>query len=86
VVVSSNTDNPTTEKGVQNRCKHRPNFKEGLLEKSKLTQQINVQGHRVGWDEDRILGIESNSRYRNYNESVLMARFTTAISINVAKC
>jgi hypothetical protein len=40
------------------------NLKEGLLEKSKLAQHAYEQGHRVGWDEARVLKIESNNRYR----------------------
>jgi hypothetical protein len=35
----------------------------GFLEKSKLAQHAHGEGHRVGWDEARILEIESNSRY-----------------------
>jgi hypothetical protein len=30
---------------------HRHNFKEGLLEKFKLTQQAYEESHRIGWDE-----------------------------------
>jgi hypothetical protein len=41
------------------------NLKEGLLEKSELAQYTYEEGHRVGWDEVRILEIGSNSRYRN---------------------
>jgi hypothetical protein len=47
---------------------HRHNLKEGLLEKSKLPQYTYEEGHRVDWDEARILEIESNSRYRKYKE------------------
>jgi hypothetical protein len=36
----------------------------GLIEKSKLAQHAYEEGHRVSWDEARILEIESNSRYR----------------------
>jgi hypothetical protein len=39
-------------------------LKEGLLEKSKLAQHAYKEGYRIGWDETRILEIESNSRYR----------------------
>jgi hypothetical protein len=35
---------------------------------------------RVGWDEARILEIESNSRYRKYKESAHMACSTYPIS------
>jgi hypothetical protein len=37
---------------------------QGLLEKSKLPQNAYEKGHRVGWDDARILEIGSNSRYR----------------------
>jgi hypothetical protein len=52
---------------------HRHNIKEGLLEKSKLAQHAYKEGHRVGWDEARILEIESNTRYRKYKKSSHMA-------------
>jgi hypothetical protein len=45
---------------------HRHSLKEGLLEKSKLAQHVFGEDHRVGWDEARVLGIESNSRSRKY--------------------
>jgi hypothetical protein len=38
------------------------------------------RAHRVGWDEARILEIESNSRYRKYKESAHMACLTNLIS------
>jgi hypothetical protein len=44
-------------------CEHWHSLKEGLLEKSKLAQHAH-EGHRVGWDEARILEIESHVRYR----------------------
>jgi hypothetical protein len=47
---------------------HRHYLKESLLEKTKLAQHAYAKGHRVGWDEARILEIESNSRYRKYKE------------------
>jgi hypothetical protein len=37
---------------------------EGLLVISKLAQHAHEEGHRLGWDEARVLEIESNSRYR----------------------
>jgi hypothetical protein len=46
---------------------------EGLLGKSKSAQHAYKEGHRVGWDEARILEIESNSRYRKNKESVHVA-------------
>jgi hypothetical protein len=44
-------------------CEYRHNLKEGLLEKSKLAQHAYEEDNRVGWNEARILEIESNSRY-----------------------
>jgi hypothetical protein len=45
---------------------HRHNLKYGLLEKSKLAQHAYEEGHMVGWNEARILDIESHNRYRKY--------------------
>jgi hypothetical protein len=59
---------------------HRHNLKEGLLEKSKSAQHAYEEGHRVGWDEARILVIENNSRYRKYKELAHMACLTNLIS------
>jgi hypothetical protein len=59
---------------------HRHSLKEGLLKKSKLAQHAYEQGYRVGWDDDRILEIESNSRYRKYKESAHMVCLTNPIS------
>jgi hypothetical protein len=52
------------------------NLKERLLEKSKLVQHAYEEGHRVGWDEARILRIGSNSRCMKYKESAHMACLT----------
>jgi hypothetical protein len=41
--------------------------------------QHAYEGHRVGWDEARVLEIESNSRYRKYKESAHMAILTNPI-------
>jgi hypothetical protein len=43
-------------------------LKEGLIEKSKLVQHAYEKGHRVVWDEARILEIDSNSRHMKYKE------------------
>jgi predicted GIY-YIG superfamily endonuclease len=61
-------------------CEHRHYVREGLLEKSKLAQHAYENGHRVGWDEARILEIESNSRYRKYKEWAHMACLTNPIT------
>jgi hypothetical protein len=59
---------------------HKHNLKEGLLEKPKLSQHAYEEGHRVGWEEGRILEIESNSRYMEYKELAHMAYLTNPIS------
>jgi hypothetical protein len=59
---------------------YRYSLKEGLLEKSKLTQHAYEEGHSVSWDEATILEIVSNSRYRRYKESAQMECLTIPIS------
>jgi hypothetical protein len=59
---------------------HRHNLQQGLLEESKLAQHAYEEGHRVRWDDARILEIESNSRYRKYKKSAHMACSTNPIS------
>jgi hypothetical protein len=41
-------------------------LKDDLPEKSNLAQHAYEECHRVGWNEARILEIESNSKYRKY--------------------
>jgi hypothetical protein len=36
---------------------HRHNLQQGLLEKSKLAKLAYEEGHRIGWDDARILEI-----------------------------
>jgi hypothetical protein len=52
---------------------HRHNLKQGLLEKSELAKHAYKEGHKVGWDEARILDIESHSKCRKYKEAAHMA-------------
>jgi hypothetical protein len=59
---------------------HRHNLKQGLLEKSKLAKHAYEEGHKVGWDQARILDIESHSKYRKYEEAAHMACFIDPIS------
>jgi hypothetical protein len=59
---------------------HKHNFKEGLIEKSKLAQHAYEEDHKVMWDEARIFEVESKSRYRKYKESAHMACSTNPIS------
>jgi hypothetical protein len=59
---------------------HRHNLQQGLVEESKLAQHAYEEGHRVGWDDARVLEIESNSRYRKYKESAHMVYVSNPIS------
>jgi hypothetical protein len=59
---------------------HMHNLQQGLLEKSKLAQRTYEEGHRIGWDDARILEIESYSRYRKYKEWAHMSCLTNPIS------
>jgi hypothetical protein len=54
---------------------------EGALEKSKSAQHTYEESHRVEWDEARILEIESNSRYRKYEE---WAHMTSSPSLDIS--
>jgi predicted GIY-YIG superfamily endonuclease len=59
---------------------HRHNLREGLLEKSKLAQNVYEEIHKVGSAGARILEIESNSRHRKYKKSAHMTCLTNLIS------
>jgi predicted GIY-YIG superfamily endonuclease len=59
---------------------HRHNLQQSLLKKPKLAQHAYEECHREGWDEARILEIESNSRYKKYNESAHMASLINTIN------
>jgi hypothetical protein len=52
---------------------HRHNLRRSLLEKSKLAQHAYEEGHRVSWDEVRVLETESNSRHRKHKKPAHMA-------------
>jgi hypothetical protein len=47
---------------------------------SEHAQHAYEEGHRGGWDDARILEIESISRYRKYKESAHMACLTNPVS------
>jgi hypothetical protein len=42
---------------------------QGLFEKSKLVQHVYEEGHKICWNEAKILQIEPNTTYRKYKES-----------------
>jgi hypothetical protein len=51
---------------------HKYNLTEGLLEKSKLAQHADKKGHKICWNEVKVLKIEPNTTYRKYKESAHM--------------
>jgi hypothetical protein len=55
-------------------------LQEGLLEKSKLAQHAYEKVHKVDWDGAMNLEIESNSRYKKYQESTHVACLRNPIS------
>jgi hypothetical protein len=52
---------------------HKHNFTQGLLEKSRLAQHAYEEGHRICWNEDRVLQIEPNIICRKYKEPAHMS-------------
>jgi hypothetical protein len=52
---------------------HRYNRTQGLLEKTQLTQHVYEEGHRICWNEAKILQIEPNTIHRKYKESAHMS-------------
>jgi hypothetical protein len=61
-------------------CEHRHNRRDGLTEKSYVVQLACEEGHRIRWNEERILDVENNSRYRKYRQSTHMACLTNLIT------
>jgi hypothetical protein len=59
---------------------HKFNLRNGLLDRSKLAQHAFEEGHRISWNEAKILQIEVNSRQRKYRESAHMACMESPIS------
>jgi hypothetical protein len=43
---------------------HKYNLTQDLLEKSKLTQHAYEEGHKICWNEVKVLQIEPNTTYR----------------------
>jgi hypothetical protein len=50
------------------------------MEKSKLAQHGYKEGHTIGWEEVKILQIETNIIYRKLKEYAHMACMTNPIS------
>jgi hypothetical protein len=59
---------------------HKYNLTQGLLEKSKLAQHANEEGHKICWSEAKVLQIEPNTTYRKYKESTHMSLLDRLIS------
>jgi hypothetical protein len=63
-----------TSRPLEVRIKgHEYNLTEGLVEKSKLAQHAYDEGHKICWNEAKVLQIESNTTYRKHKESAHMS-------------
>jgi hypothetical protein len=56
------------------------NLKESLLQNSVAAQHAYEEGHRIGWDEDRILEIVSKRRCTKHKELTHIVCLTYPIS------
>jgi hypothetical protein len=56
------------------------NLSQGLLENSKLTQHVYEEGHKICWNEAKVLQIEPNATYRKYKEIAHMSLIAYLIS------
>jgi hypothetical protein len=59
---------------------HIYNLTQRLLEKSKLAQHAYEEGHKICWNEAKVLQIEPNIIYRKYKESAHMSLIDHPIS------
>jgi hypothetical protein len=70
-----------TSRPLEVRIKqHKYNLTQGLLQKSKLAQRSYEEGHRICWNEAKVLQIEPNTTCRKYKESVHMPLLDHPIS------
>jgi hypothetical protein len=59
-----------TSRPLEVRIKeHKYILRKGLLEKSKLSQHWYEEGHKICWNDARVLQTEPNIIYRKYKES-----------------
>jgi hypothetical protein len=56
------------------------NLTQGLLEKSELAQYAYEEGHKICWNEAKVLQVEPNTTYRKYKESAHMSLVDYPIS------
>ena len=59
---------------------HRQNLEEGHLERSKVVQDAFGENHHIVWKEAKSLETETNSVYRNYNETAYVSCLKMSIS------
>jgi hypothetical protein len=59
---------------------HKWNLTHGLLENYKLAQHTNEEGHKIYWNEAKVLQIEPNTTHRKYKESNHMSLLDHPIS------
>jgi hypothetical protein len=59
---------------------HKYNLTQRLLEKSKLAQHEYEEGHKIWWNEVKVLQIEQNTTYRKHKESPHMSLVAHLIS------
>jgi hypothetical protein len=59
---------------------HKYSLTQSLLEKSKLAQHAYEGGHKIYWNEAKVLQIEPNTTYRKYKESAHMSLIGHPIS------
>jgi hypothetical protein len=56
------------------------NLTQSLLQKSKLAQHVYKEGHKICWNEAKVLQIEPNTTYRKYKESAHVSLLDHPIS------
>jgi hypothetical protein len=59
---------------------HKYNLTQGQLQKSKLGQHAYKEGHKICWNEAKVLQTEPNTTYRKYKESAHMSLIDNLIS------
>jgi hypothetical protein len=67
----------TFETGIK---EYKYNLTQSLLEKSKLAQHVYEEGHKICWEEVKVLQTEPNTTDRKYMESAHMSLIDYVIS------
>jgi hypothetical protein len=63
---------------------HKYNLTQGLLENSKLAQRSYEEGHKLGWNEAKVLQIGPNTTYRIYKDSTHMSLIDHPIILDIS--